>query len=84
MRTMFETPRNREQTEILLHSQGWQKIRSEKLSRPDADFEVWTKDEYPYQLRLSWPVDGDCNGATTTEIEIYRAMHFINDVREVG
>jgi len=76
---MIKTLQTRDQVEAFLQLTGWKLISSERLSRPASDFEIWELAGYPYQLRLSWPVDGDCNGATTTEIEIHRALLRIRD-----
>lgn len=76
---MINAPQTRDQVTALLQVSGWKLLRSERLTRPASDFEIWGLAGYPYQLRLSWPVEGDCNGATTTEIEISRALFRIRD-----
>lgn len=71
----------REAATELLKTKGWKLIHSDTFIRPASSFEIWTKRGYHLQLRLAWPKNGDCNGATTMDIEIERVVSFVNDAR---
>lgn len=77
MLTEMDKPTTREELTALLSSNGWKLIYSERFTT--SSFEIWEKPRCAYQLRLSWPKDGNCNGATTVEGEIDKALRMIAD-----
>ena len=70
-------PKSREELTALLQKEGWKLVWQESFFM--SSDEIWEKRGNPYQIRLSWPKDGDCNSATTTEIEIEKALHMMKE-----
>lgn len=60
--------------ETILRASGWELVYSDTFISPPSSFEIWEKQGASYQIRFSWPRGGDCNGATTIESEIDKAM----------
>lgn len=75
----MDKPTDRYSTETLLRAEGWELVACDRFANPLSDFQKWKKDGYPYLLRLAWPVGADCNGCTTLEIEICKALEMIRD-----
>jgi len=46
---------------------------------PASNVEKYSKKGYDYVLVLAWPTKGNCNGFTTTEIEVCKAINRIAD-----
>lgn len=70
-------PKSKEEMRTLLRTQGWKLVWQDSFLMPPTSAEIWEKSGEPYQIRLGWPLKGDCNGDTTTEIEIEKAMHMM-------
>lgn len=71
----MDKPETRAEMTSLLQSDGWKLVYSKLFFT--SSLEIWEKPGNPYQIRLSWPRNGDCNGATTTGIEIDKALHMM-------
>jgi hypothetical protein len=68
----MDKPTTREELTALLQANGWKMVVSEQYTM--HTFEIWEKRGVAHQIRLGWPKNGDCNGATTTEGEINKAL----------
>lgn len=68
----MDKPSSREDLTLLLRANGWTLTHSERYTM--HSFEIWEKPGVSHQIRLGWPKNGDCNGATTTEAEIDKAL----------
>lgn len=71
----MDKPKTRAELTALLKSEKWKLVYDEHHFTDSM--EIWKKPGNPYQIRLSWPLHGECNGATTTEIEIDKALHIM-------
>ena len=83
LREVKPKPKTREEMAEVLKNDGWKLVHQERFIRPAASFEIWGKRGNAYQIRLSWPLNGDCNGATTTEIEIDKALYMMAPAESV-
>ena len=81
----MDKTKTREEMEAMLKAESWKLVYSDRIFDPanqiNASVEIWEKHGNPYQIRLLWPRHGDCNGATTTEIEIEKALYIMGKGR---
>lgn len=70
-----DKPKTREELAALLRENGWKLTYSEQFFM--SSFEIWEKRGASYQIRLSWPKNCDCDGSTTTEGEIDKAIRLM-------
>lgn len=78
----MQHPTQQQVTKYLLAT-GWELVYQERFQGPRSNHEIYSKKGYEYLLNLGWPVNGDCNGATTTEIEVHKAINRIADAEGI-